>query len=58
MHMYYERWFLCKRTDAGILKISRSYHRDDTSPSILQAIKTMVGSSEEYVAAGGKSTGR
>jgi predicted Ser/Thr protein kinase len=39
----YERWFSCKRTPEGILKISRSFAREDTSPSVLQAIKTMVG---------------
>jgi hypothetical protein len=39
----YERWFFCKRSPDGILKISRSFAREDTSPSVLQAIKTMVG---------------
>jgi predicted Ser/Thr protein kinase len=39
----YERWFFCKRTSDGILKISRSFEREAVSPSVLQAIKTMVG---------------
>jgi predicted Ser/Thr protein kinase len=38
----YERWFFCKTSD-GILKISRSFEREAVSPSVLQAIKTMVG---------------
>jgi hypothetical protein len=39
----YEHWFFCERTPDGILKISRSFAREAASPSVLQAIQTMVG---------------
>ena len=39
----YERWFFCKRTEQGGLFFSRAFGRMETSPSVLQAIKTMVG---------------
>jgi hypothetical protein len=42
LHVY-EYWFFCKRTPEGILKISRAFERQATSPSVFQAIKTMVG---------------
>jgi predicted Ser/Thr protein kinase len=42
IHLY-ERWFFCKRTPQGILKISRAFEKGATSPSVFQAIKTMVG---------------
>jgi hypothetical protein len=42
LHVY-ERWFFCKRTQEGDLFVSRSFAREETSPSVLQAIKTMFG---------------
>ena len=42
LHLY-EHWFFFQRTPQEILKISRSFHREEKSPSILQAIQTMVG---------------
>lgn len=39
----YERWFFCKRTEQGGLFISRVFDRRKRSPSVLQAIKTLVG---------------
>jgi len=39
----YEYWYFCKRSSQGILSISRAFERQATSPSIFQAIKTMVG---------------
>jgi hypothetical protein len=42
MHTY-ERWFFCKRTEAGTLEISRPFKSTDSQPSVFQAIKTMTG---------------
>lgn len=42
LHVY-EYWFFFKRTPDCILKISRAFERQATSPSVFQAIKTMVG---------------
>jgi hypothetical protein len=42
LHVY-ERWFFCKRALEGTFYISRAFARTDTSPSVLQAIKTMTG---------------
>lgn len=39
----YDRWIFCKRSQDGTLSLSRSFRRDETSPSVLQAIKTLVG---------------
>eukprot|EP00977_Amphora_coffeiformis_P017981 scaffold6064_cov173-Amphora_coffeaeformis.AAC.10 len=44
-HMY-ERCFFCKRTPDGILRISRAFEKEESSPSIFQAIKTMVAFSD------------
>lgn len=39
----YDNWFFCKRSEDGILQISRVFKKTDTSPSVFQAIKTMIG---------------
>lgn len=39
----YDRWIFCKRSQDGTLSLSRSFRRDETSPSVLQAIKTLIG---------------
>ena len=48
MHTY-ERWFFCQRTEEEHLRISRTYCRTDTSPSVFQAIKTMVGFDDYFL---------
>lgn len=40
---FYERFFFCKRSLDGFLHISRVFEKAETSPSVFQAIKTMVG---------------
>lgn len=42
IHLY-EIWWFCRRDESGHLQISRPFKRDDTSPSVLQAIKTLAG---------------
>ena len=38
----YERWWFCQRTDTGDLMISRSFERNDVSPSVFQAILALA----------------
>jgi hypothetical protein len=45
----YERWFFCKRTQDGVLFISRAFGRTETSPSVLQAIQALVGFDDHYM---------
>ena len=39
----YERWFFCKRNEQGGLFFSRAFDKIETSPSVLQANKTLLG---------------
>lgn len=39
----YERWFFWTRTETGTLKVSRSFEREATNPSVFQAVKTIIG---------------
>ncbi|KAL3912559.1 MAG: hypothetical protein SGILL_006832 [Bacillariaceae sp.] len=39
----YEMWFFLKRNEAGDLFFSRGFGKTETSPSVLQAIKTLIG---------------
>ena len=39
----YENWFFCKRGEDGILRISSVFRKENTAPSVFQAIKTMIG---------------
>jgi len=48
----YELWFFCKRSVDGILHISRAFGKSETSPSVFQAIKTMVGF-DDFLLGGG-----
>ena len=48
IHLY-ERFFFCKRTPNGILHISRVFEKGETSPSVFQAIRTMVGFEDHFL---------
>ena len=39
----YECWFFCKRDSDGIFYISRGFLKDETGPSVLHGIKTLLG---------------
>jgi hypothetical protein len=45
----YELWWFCCRDALGNLQISRAYGRQDTNPSVLQAIKTLDGFQDEVL---------
>jgi hypothetical protein len=51
LHVY-EVFFFCKRTQESTFMISRAFRRTATSPSVLQAIKTMVGFSDHILIGG------
>lgn len=42
MHLY-EVWWFCRRDEDGQLDISRPFRKEETGPSVLQAIVTMTG---------------
>lgn len=48
IHLY-ERFFFCKRTQDGILHISRAFEKGETSPSVVQAIRTMIGFDDYFL---------
>jgi hypothetical protein len=48
MHTY-ERWYFCQRNVEGELLVSRSFTKDDTSPSVFQAIKTLIGFDDHFL---------
>jgi len=39
----YDLWIFCKRSTDGTLFLSRAFRRKGTSPSVCQAIKTLIG---------------
>ncbi|KAL3906290.1 MAG: hypothetical protein SGILL_009331 [Bacillariaceae sp.] len=41
--LIYEVWWFCRRDEDGDLKISRPFRKEETGPSVLQALVTMVG---------------
>jgi hypothetical protein len=41
--LLYDIWWFCRRDEDGDLKISRPFRKEETAPSVLQAIVTMAG---------------
>ena len=41
LHIY-ECWYFCKRTERNDLMVSRAFQKEDTSPSVFQAIRTLI----------------
>lgn len=45
----YELWWFCCRDAHGDFKISKAFDRQDTTPSVLQAIKTLDGFEDKFL---------
>ena len=48
IHIYELWWFCCRNAD-GHLKISKAFDRHDTTPSVLQAIRTLDGFEDKFL---------